>query len=74
MSDSTPARRRANATVRRFGSAQEADRHDLEYWRAIPEDERVLEVWRLSEEQWQLAASTPDEPGFSRSVASVRRR
>lgn len=74
MSDSTPAGRRARATVRRFASAAEADRHDLEYWRAIPEDERVLEVWRLSEEQWRLAASSPDEPGLSRSVASVRRR
>jgi hypothetical protein len=50
MSGSTPADRRARATVRRFASVTEADRHDLEYWRAIPEDERVLEVWRLSEE------------------------
>jgi hypothetical protein len=72
MSGSTPADRRKRAAVRRFASAEEADRHDLEYWRAIPEDERIVEVWRLSEEQWRLAGG--DEPGLSRSVASVRRR
>jgi hypothetical protein len=61
-------------TVRRFASAAEADRHDLEYWQAIPAEERVLQVWRLSEEQWRLAKPSADESGLSRSVARVHRR
>jgi hypothetical protein len=61
-------------TVRRFASASEADRHDLDYWRQIPADERVLQVWRLTREQWQLHGERPgDEPGLCRSVARVHR-
>jgi hypothetical protein len=66
--------RRARAAVRRFASADEADRHDLAYWQSIPQAERILEVWRLSEERWRLTACSPDEPRLSRSIASVRRR
>ena len=51
MTDETPARR---MTIRRFASSKEADRHDLEYWREIAADQRVLMVWRLSVEQWEL--------------------
>jgi hypothetical protein len=61
-------------TVRRFSSAAEADSHDLEYWMQIPEPERVLQVWRLSQEMWRLRGDLPDESGLSRSVARVRRR
>jgi hypothetical protein len=74
MSDSPGAERRARGTVRRFSSAADADRDDAAYWQGIPEAERVLEVWRLSQEQWEPAGPSPDEPGLSRSVASVRRR
>jgi hypothetical protein len=61
-------------TVRRYSSAADADRHDLEYWMQMPEGERVLEVWRLSQELWRLRGDLPDESGFSRSVTRVRRR
>src|SRR5437868_5779181 len=45
---------RRGVTVRRFPSAAEADRHELEYWRQMSDAERILQVWRLSVEQWQL--------------------
>jgi hypothetical protein len=61
-------------TVRRFGSNAEADRADREYWLSLTEAERVLEAWRLSEEQWRLQGEWMDEPGLSRSVARVHRR
>ena len=65
---------RQRLSVRRFSSAAEADLHDLEFWMQIPEDERPLQVWRLSLEQWQLAGHPPHEPRLHRSVTSVRRR
>jgi hypothetical protein len=65
---------RAHVTVRRFASARETDRHDLEYWRQIPDKERVLRVWTLSQEQWQLRGEQVREPGLCRSVARIRRR
>jgi hypothetical protein len=61
-------------TVRRYQSAADADRDDLEFWRQIPPAERVLLTWRLSAEQWQLRGDLPHEPGLCRSVARVRRR
>ncbi|HSK08107.1 MAG TPA: hypothetical protein VK911_00905, partial [Vicinamibacterales bacterium] len=70
---SQPRRRAAPVTVRRFASAAEADRHDLEYWLSLPPAERVLQVWRLSVELWRLRGEFRDEPGLCRSVASVRR-
>jgi hypothetical protein len=60
--------------TRRFSSSAEADRHDLEFWLQIPEGERVIQVWRLSQELWRLRGELPDEPGLCRSVARVRRR
>lgn len=69
-----PTARRAGITVRRFASAAEADRHDLEYWLQIPDADRILQVWRLSEELWRLRGDFPDEPGLCRSVARVHRR
>jgi hypothetical protein len=70
----SPAARRPGITARRFSSNAEADRHDAEFWRAMPPHERVLLAWRLSVEQWALLGRAPDEPGLCRSVASVRRR
>ena len=61
-------------TVRRFDSAAEADRHDLEFWLAMSDAERVLHVWRLSQEIWRLRGNLPNEPGLCRSVARVQRR
>jgi hypothetical protein len=61
-------------TVRRFASAAEADRHDLEYWQQLAPEERVLQVWRLSQELWRLSGEYRDEPELCRSVARVHRR
>lgn len=71
MPDASRPRR---VTVRRFASAAEADRHDVEYWRQLPDAERVRYAWRLSEELWRLRGELPDEPGLRRSVARVTRR
>jgi hypothetical protein len=64
---------RRQVTVRRYSSAAEADRHDLEYWMQIPDAERVLQAWRLSTELWRLRGGLANEPGLCRSVARVRR-
>ena len=66
--------RSARMTVRRYASAAEADRHDLEFWLEIPERERVVRVWQLSQELWRLRGTPPDEQGLCRSVARVCRR
>jgi hypothetical protein len=72
--DDRRADRQARMTVRRYASTADADRDDLAYWQSIPPGERVLQAWRLSEEQWRLRAERHDEPGLSRSVARVLRR
>jgi hypothetical protein len=69
-----PYRERRDVAARRFASAAEADQHELAYWGQISDAERVLQVWRLSVEQWRLRGDPPYEPGLHRSVASVRRR
>jgi len=61
-------------TVRRFASAEEADRHDLEYWRQLSDADRVLYAWQLSQELWRLRGEMTNERGLCRSVASIRRR
>jgi hypothetical protein len=74
VADSDPAERVRRITIRRFANAAEADRHDVEFWRQLSDAERVLQVWRLSQEQWRLRGELPDEPGLCRSVARVHRR
>jgi hypothetical protein len=61
-------------TGRRYASAADADRHEIEYWRQLSDAERVLQVWRLSVELWQLRGDPVHEPGLCRSVARVSRR
>jgi hypothetical protein len=61
-------------TTRRYRSAAEADAHDLAFWKQIPPAERIVQVWKLSQEQWRLSGEQTDESGLCRSVASVRRR
>ena len=73
MTSDNAASRASRMTVRRYSSATDADRHDLEFWMQIPEAERILRVWQLSQEIWQLRGDLPDEPGLCRSVARVRR-
>lgn len=61
-------------TIRRFASAADADREDRAYWQQIPEAERAVEAWRLSQELWRLTGGPPHESGLCRSIARVRRR
>ena len=61
-------------TVRRYASAVEADRHDAEYWMQLSDAERILQVWRLSQELFQLRGDAPYEPRLSRSITRVHRR
>jgi hypothetical protein len=68
------AERTGRITVRRYSSASEADRHDLAYWAELSDAERILHVWRLSRELWELRGERVDESGLCQSVASVRRR
>ena len=72
MSADRSTARSRQMTVRRYTSAAEADRHDLEFWMQMPDAERIRQVWRLSQEIWQLRGDLSDEPGLSRSVARVR--
>jgi hypothetical protein len=73
MTEGVPAGKR-RVSVRRFSSSAEADRHELEFWSQLTDADRVLQVWRLSEEQWRLRGEYRDEPGLCRSVARVHRR
>ena len=59
---------------RRFESNADADLDDAEYWRQLPVADRVLEVWRLSVEQWRLRGDSPYEPGLHRSTTRIHRR
>jgi hypothetical protein len=67
------AGRRARMRVRLYRSFAEHERDDAGFWRALPIEVRVLEVWKLSEEQWRLRGEFPDEPGLCRSVARIHR-
>ena len=71
--DTRAIERRARMTTTRHESAVEADAHDLAFWQQMPPAERVLQVWKLSQEQWRLGDGRTDESGLCRSVASVRR-
>jgi hypothetical protein len=66
--------RRAHASVRRYESAAEADRDDLAFSMQMPETDRILHVWRLSQQMWRLCGDMTDESGLCRSVARVPRR
>ncbi len=68
------AARQARMQIRVYRGFAEHERDDAAYWAAIPVAERVMEVWRLSEELWRLRGEFPDEPGLCRSVARVVRR
>jgi hypothetical protein len=61
-------------TVRRYAFSAEADKDDLAFWQQLSPAERVLQVWRLSQEQWQLRGELPHEPALCRSVARIHRR
>jgi hypothetical protein len=65
--------RRARMQVRVYPSNSAHDRDDGAYWASLPVDVRVLQVWKLSEEQWRMRGEFPDEPGLCRSVARIHR-
>ncbi len=65
--------RRNRMQVRVYSSLKEHDQDDARYWAAMPVEERVLQVWKLSEAQWRLRGEFPDASGLPRSTARVRR-
>lgn len=67
------AKRRERITVTVYPSLAAQDRDDPAFWAAMTIDERVLQVWVLSEAQWRLRGEFPDESGSPRSVARVHR-
>jgi hypothetical protein len=67
------ATRRRRMQVRVYPSLAAHDRHDAQFWAALTADERVREVWRLSEAQWRLRGEFPDASGLPRSVARLYR-
>jgi hypothetical protein len=71
--DAAAARRR-RMQVRVYPSNAAHDRDDPQFWAGLPVDERVLQVWTLSEAQWRARGEFPDASGLPRSVACVRRR
>ncbi len=58
--------------VRKFASADEADRHDVEYWLSIPAPERLLQVWRLSVDLWRWRGEFRDEPDVLNGQSRAR--
>lgn len=58
---SSADQRRARMQVRVYPSIQAHLRDDAAYWAALPAAERVIQVWRLSEEQWRLRGEFRDE-------------
>ena len=71
---STPAERRNRIQVRVYATLAEHDADDAAYWAALPVEQRVLQVWKLSEAQYRLRGELPDESGLPRSIARVHRR
>jgi hypothetical protein len=56
--------------VRVYSSLAAHDRDDARFWAAVPVEERVRQVWALSEAQWRLRGEFPDASGLCRSVAA----
>ena len=71
VSDDSP-RSKTRMTAARYTSAADAGRADADFWRQIPEAERVLEAWRLSLELSQLRGIA-FKPGLRRPVVRLQR-
>jgi hypothetical protein len=67
------AARRARMQVRIYPSLIAHERDDARFWAALPVEDRVLQVWKLSETQWRLRGEFPDASGLPRSTARVHR-
>jgi hypothetical protein len=59
--------------TRVYRSITDHDKDDALFWASMPVADRVLQVWKLSVEQWSLRGELPDESGLPRSVARVVR-
>ena len=70
----TVTARRNRMQVRVYSSLTAHDQDDARFWVALPVEERVLQVWKLSEAQWRLRGEFPDASGLPRSTARVHRR
>jgi hypothetical protein len=73
MDMDTVTARRNRMQVRAYSSLAAHDQDDARFWAALPVEERVLQVWKLSEAQWRLRGEFPDESGLPRSTARVHR-
>ena len=71
MDDATA--RRDRMQVRVYPSLAAHDKDDARFWATLSVDERVLQVWKLSEAQWRLRGEFPDASGLPRSTARVHR-
>ena len=60
--------------VRVYSTLAEHDADDAAYWATLSVEQRVLQVWKLSEAQYRLRGEFPDESGLPRSTARVHRR
>jgi len=67
------AARRNRMQVRVYSSLTAHDQDDPRFWAALSVEERVLQVWQLSEAQWRLRGEFPDASGLPRSTARVHR-
>jgi hypothetical protein len=65
--------RRNRMEVRVYPSLAAHDKDDARFWATMSVEERVLQVWKLSEAQWRLSGEFPDASGLPRSVARVHR-
>jgi hypothetical protein len=67
------AARRNRMQVRVYSSLTAHDQDDARFWAALPVEQRVLQVWKLSEAQWRFRGEFPDASGLPRSTARVHR-
>ena len=75
--DDAEARRAKRATTweaRRFDSKKAASDADRLYWLAVPEGERALLVWQLSQEAYGIAESDTAGRRLDRSAVRIVRR
>jgi hypothetical protein len=65
--------RRERMQVRVYASLADHERDDAAFWSALSVEERVEQVWKLSESQWRLLGEYPNEQGLPRSTARIQR-
>ena len=58
--------------VRVYSSLTAHDQDDARFWAALPVEERVLQVWKLSEAQWRLRGDRVVAVGYRKFRISMR--